>query len=79
MYNANNIKTLRKVVKKMNPGETLYINSICLTINAIEQLRRYIKQGVLLPDKAEAEQIYNDISAVMSGKTILPQMTYIRQ
>lgn len=79
MYNANNIRTLKKVVKEMKQGEKLYINSICLTVNAIEQLRQYIKENVLLPDKSEAEQIYSDIQAVMSGKTILPQMTYIRQ
>lgn len=79
MYNVNNIRTLRKVVKEMKQGEKLYINSICLTINAIEQLRQYIKENVLLPDKSETEQIYSDIQAVMSGKTILPQMTYIRQ
>ncbi len=79
MYNANNIRTLKKVVREMNQGEKLYINAICLTVNAIEQLREYIKENVLLPDKSEAEQLYNDISSVMSGKTILPQMTYIRQ
>lgn len=79
MYNANNIKTLKKVVKEMKRGEKLYVNSICLTVNAIEQLRQYIKENVLMPDKTEAEKIYKDIQAVMSGKTILPQMTYIRQ
>ena len=79
MYNANNIRTLKKVVKEMKRGEKLYINSICLTTNAIGQLREYVKDNVLLPDKSEVEQIYSDIQAVMSGKTILPQMTYIRQ
>ncbi len=79
MYNANNIRTLRNVVKEMKQGEKLYINAIGLTTNAIEQLREYIKENVLLPDKSEAEQLYNDIPSVMSGKIILPQMTYIRQ
>ena len=79
MYNANNIRTLRKAVKEMKQGETLYINAICLTANAIERLRNYIKENVLLPDKSEVEQLYSDMQAVMSGKTILPQMTYIRQ
>lgn len=79
MYNTNNIRTLKKVVKQMKQGEKLYINSINITANAIEQLRQYIKENVLLPDKSEAEQIYSDIQAVMSGKTILPQMTYIKQ
>ncbi len=79
MYNANNTRTLRKVVKEMKKDETLYINAICLTTNAIEQLRNYIKENILLPDESEVEQLYSDIQAVMSGKTILPQMTYIRQ
>lgn len=60
MYNANNIRTLKKVVKEMKQGEKLYINTISLSVNTIEQL-------------------YNDIPAVISGKTILPQMTYIKQ
>lgn len=79
MYNANNIRTLKKVVKEMKQGEKLYINTISLTVNTIEQLRTYIKENVLLPDKTEVEQLYNDIPAVISGKTILPQMTYIKQ
>ena len=70
MYNVNNIRTLKKVVREMEQGEKLYINTICLTVNAIEQLREYIKENVLLPDKTEAQQLYNDLSAVMSGKTI---------
>lgn len=63
----------------MKQGEKLYIDSIGLTINAIEQLRQYIKENVLLPDKSEAEQISSDVQAVMSGNTILPQMIYIKQ
>ena len=47
MYNANNIRTLKKVVREMKQGEKLYVNSIGLTINAIEQLREYIKENVL--------------------------------
>ena len=75
----NKTKTLKKAIGEMSKGEKIYINSIGLTVNAIEQLRKYIKENVLLPDKAEAEHLYKDIPAVMSGKTILPQMTYIRQ
>lgn len=79
MYNANNIRTLKKVVKEMKQGEKLYINSIGLTVNAIDQLRDYIKENILSPEKSDVEQLYNDTQAVMSGKTILPQMTYIKQ
>ncbi len=79
MYNANNIKALRKVVHEMKKGEKLYINAIGLTVNAIEQLRDYIKENVLLPDKNEVEQSYNDVESVMSGKVIFPQMIYIKR
>lgn len=79
MCNPNNVRTLKKLVISMYKGKRLYINSICLTEGAIEQLREYIKENVLLPDKTEAQQIYNELSAVMSGKTIIPQMTYIKQ
>ena len=79
MYNANNTRTLRKVVKEMKKDETIYNNAIFHTTNASEQHRNYIKENILLPDESEVEQLYSDIQAVMSGKTILPQMTYIRQ
>ncbi len=79
MYNSNNIRSLKKTVEKMKKGEKLYINAISLSVNVIEQLRDYIEDNVLLPDKMEVERVYNDISSVMSGKVIFPQMTYIRQ
>ena len=79
MYNANNIRALKKVVREMKKGEKFYINAICLTVNAIEQLREYIKANVILPDESEVEKSYDDVESVMCGKVIFPQMTYIKQ
>ena len=79
MYNVNNIRTLKKVVREMKKGEKLYVNAIGLSINAIEQLREYIKENVLLPDREEVERVYNDVETVMNGTVIFPQMTYIKQ
>lgn len=70
---------LKKAVKGMSKGEKLYINAISLTTDEIGQLRKYIKEKVLMPDESEAGKIYRNIQAVMSGETILPQMTYIRR
>lgn len=36
MYNVNNIRILRKVVREMKAGESIYINAICLSQNAID-------------------------------------------
>lgn len=79
MKNISNVRSLRKVVRKMAPGETLYIDAINLSTGAIDQLRSYVKDQILLPVEAEIMPLYNNIPAVMSGKVILPQMTYIKQ
>lgn len=79
MYNANNVRTLKKVVREMKKGETLYINAISCSFNMIGQLREYIKDGVLAPDEEEVKKSYNDVESVMNGTVIFPQMTYIKQ
>lgn len=72
-------RRLKKAVGEMRKGERLYVNAISLTTDEIGQLRKYIKEKVLMPDESEARKKYEDIQAVMSGETILPQMTYIRR
>lgn len=79
MYNVNNIRALKKIVKEMNKGDKIYINSINLSVNVIEQLREFVKGSILLPDEEQVKEVYKDVVAVMSGKTIIPQMEYIRQ
>lgn len=79
MYNANNVRSLRKLVKEMKKGEKLYVNAISISINAVDQLRDYIKSGIITPDKSEVERVYNNVNDVMTGEVIFPQMTYIKQ
>lgn len=79
MKNPNNVRALKKNISSLKKGETIYINSIGLTINAIEYLRECIQEKVLLPYREEVEKSYKDVESVMNGKVIFPQMTYIRQ
>ena len=78
-YNRYDIKNLKKTIKAMKAGETIFINAVNLTANGIELLRNYVKSGVLIPDREEAEMQYKDVEAVMCGNVVFPQMTYIKQ
>lgn len=78
-YNRNNVKNLKKTIKAMESGETIFINAVNLTANGIELLRNYVKSGVLVPDREEAEARYKDVEAVMNGNVVFPQMIYTKQ
>lgn len=73
-----NYRTLKNHINKMGIGEMLYINVINLSENGVNLIRDYIKSGILIPDKAEVEQLYKDIENVMNGNVILPQLNYRR-
>ena len=79
MYNANNLRAMKKAVKEMKTGEVIFINIICLTEKAVDQLRQYIIDGVLVPDKEQAKELYKVLDDVMAGNVILPQMEYIKR
>lgn len=79
MYNVNNIRILRKVVREMKAGESIYINAICLSQNAIDQLKQYVKEGVLVPDEDRVKREYKVPEDIMSGKYLFPQMVYVKQ
>lgn len=79
MYNKNNVKRLKEIIGEMNLNDRIYINSINLTKKGIDVLRRYIKSGVLVPEREEVEELYKNVEAVMSGDVILPQMTYVKE
>ena len=79
MYNANNLRTMKKAVKEMKTGEVIFINIICLTEKAVNQLKQYIIDGVLVPDEKQVKEMYNIPEEVMSGNVILPQMEYIKR
>lgn len=78
-YNRYDIQNIRRTIKAMETGETIFINAVNLTANGIELLRSYVKSGVLVPDRKEVEIMYKDVEAVMSGDVVFPQMTYIKQ
>ena len=62
----------------MEHGQEFYLNSINLTVKAVEKLRALIKAGVVTPVESEVVKVYKDVDAVMSGDVIIPQMTYIK-
>ena len=72
------IRTLKKTVRELKSGESIYINSIGLSINSIEALRTMVMGGVLIPDSIEAEKVYKRPEDIMNGKVIFPQMTYVK-
>lgn len=78
-YNRYDIRNLKKTIKAMEAGETIFINAVNLTANGIELLRSYVKNGVLVPDRKEVEARYKDVEAVMSGAVVFPQMIYTKQ
>ena len=57
-------------------GELVYINSIGITVNAIQYVRKCVKAGALVPCKDEVEKLYKDVEGVMKGDVILPQVCY---
>lgn len=65
-------------VKGLNKGDIVFINSISLSVTAIDKLREYIKTGVLHPVRSEVEKMITPtkIEEVMSGNIICPQMFY---
>ena len=72
------MRNFEQTINKMKPGETVYINSIGLTVKNIESLRNMIKSNVLIPVKSEVEAVYKDVESVMNGDVIFPQMDYIK-
>lgn len=68
-----------KAVNSTESGAEVFINAISLTIGAIDQLRAYIKEGVITPKEDDVRKIMKPeaVDRVMSGEIICPQMTYI--
>ena len=68
----------RKEIKSCNNGDVIFINAISLSVASIDQLREYIKIGLLHPDRKEVEKVIVPlkIESVMNGDIIVPQMIY---
>ena len=80
MANAN-VCTLKKIVREMNVGESIYINAISCTSSMISFLKSAIIDGTLQPDPTEIDKIIKPESRTkfLSGDCIAPQMTYIKK
>ena len=76
-----NVRGFRSTISHVEAGKTIFINAINLTPGCIEQLREYIKEGMLIPDISEVEKMIvpDSIEKVMSGEIICPQMYYTRR
>lgn len=74
-----NVRSFRKAVKEMESGQRFYVNTISASVAMVDQLRQYIKDGVVEPVREEVEKSYKDVEAVMSGGVIFPQMDYIKK
>lgn len=74
-----NVRSFRKEVREMASGQRFYLNAISVSVAVVEQLRQYIKDGVVEPVREEVEKCYKDVEGVMSGKVIFPQMEYIKK
>jgi len=71
-----NIVQLKKAIREMQHGEEFETNAISFSENAILELRRCIKEGVIQP--INLKNRINDayLSAYMDGTFILPQGEY---
>ena len=77
MANAN-VRTLKKVIREMNVGDSIYINAISCTPSMIDYLRSAIIDGTIEPDPAEIDKMIKPESRTkfILGECIAPQMTY---
>lgn len=65
---------LRSKIDALPAGEEFFLNSICLSVKAIDSLREMIKDGKVRPDTEYFN--YSDKVGVLTGDVILPQNNY---
>ena len=75
-----NYKTFKKQINAMEKGQKIYINAINLSINSINELQKMIKNHILALDTNELEKyVYVEyMDNFITGRSICPQMTYIK-
>lgn len=75
-----NVRTLRKLIRELKPGETFYLNAISATISMVDEMKTLIKDGVIEPDREELSRVikpeYHE--RFLNGESIAPQMVYIK-
>ncbi len=74
------VRDLKKVVAGMKKGERVYVNALNLTEKGIECLRKMIEDDVLTVDGSELAKYIIPAARgnYRTGKSICPQMTYIK-
>lgn len=72
--------TLVKYINNLKMGEQVFINSINLSLGAIDSLREFIQDGTLIPVEAELKKMVVEeaIPKFLDGTCICPQMTYTK-
>jgi len=80
MATRGSVRELRKAVAAMKKGERIYVNAINLTAAGVEALRRMIENDVLALDSSELAKYIVPAARgkYIVGKSICPQMTYIK-
>lgn len=71
------VNKFRSCINGVKDNDVVYINSINLSEKSIEELRTYVKNGILILVQEVVVNVYKDIESVMNGEVILPQMDYI--
>lgn len=76
-----NVRTLRKLIRELNPGETFYLNAISATTSMIKEVKALIKDGVIEPDREELSRVIKPEchKRFLNGESIAPQMVYIKK
>lgn len=80
MATRGTVRELKKAVAGMKKGERIYVNAIGCTEAAIEFLRKMIEDDVLTVDGSELAKYIIPAARgnYRTGKSICPQMTYIK-
>lgn len=77
---GKNVTLLQYYRKHMKVGDTVYINAIALGKRDSNTLKYLIDVGCLVPIEEEVRKVVASgaVDDFMSGKSIFPQMDYIK-
>ena len=75
-----NVRTMKKLISELNPGETFYLNAISASVGMVELTRELIKNGTITPEPEELSRVIKPEfhERFLNGESIAPQMVYIK-
>lgn len=78
--NMQNVRTMKKLISELKPGETFYLNAISATVGMVELTKELIKNGTITPDPEELSRVIKEEChpRFLNGNSIAPQMVYIK-